>query len=565
MKKNIRWALWMAVVLLGTALTLTGCTSKEAKVLDFIAKGDRLLAENDPVRAILEYKNALQIDPKSAKATFGLGKAYLRQQEYQKAFGAFKSALEIDPELDEGRIEVAWLLAMGKQGEPALLEVAQIRRPEAFQPRLDIIKARALMARENYQEAIDTLSQIPDGQQHKEVQTLLALSFQAVGAPDKMQQAVARWRELDPGDPTSYLFLAQYALDHGEKGEAPKELQKMLDAGQGDIRLALLRAQLLERWGFIKEAEAAYESLPAAPETLAAQADFWLKAGNRDKARSILESQIASAPNDVPAVVKLAQLLAEENNLKAASELIENTLKLELKKADREQLLLAKGTLMARQADWEGAKKIADAVLAENQGNMDAHLLLGKILLSTKNPADAEIQLNEVAVARPGDEEAQLLLIRSQALNKKESLAVDTLKRAVEANPESTRLRMELAYYYLSKGELDQVSRVLDKGLELQPTNLLLLKTRGEFEAGQKNVTKAERDFRKIIEHPPGCAAWLPGNGATDAGPVQIPGGGQLVQAGPGSGKRMAGGDSCPGENLPGAEPTGTGPVFPPG
>jgi tetratricopeptide (TPR) repeat protein len=499
-KKNIRWTFWIAVVLLGTALILTGCTSKEAKVLDFIAKGDRLLAEGDPVRAILEYKNALQMDPKSAKATFGLGKAYLQQQEYQRAFSAFKSTLEIDPELDESRVEVAWLLAMGKQGEPALLELAQVRHPEAFQPRFDIIKARALLARENYQEALDTLSQIPDGQQNKEVQAMLAFSFQAVGAPDKMQQVAARWRELDTGDPSSYLFLARYALDHGEKAEALKELQKMLDANQGDTKLAMLRAQLLERWGFIKEAEAAFENLPTIPETLAAQADFWVRVGNRDKAHSILESLIASAPDNVPAVVKLAQVLAEENNLKAASELIEKSLKMDLKKADREILLLAKGTLMARQADWEGAKKISDEVLAENQGNLDAHLLLGKVLLSTRNSEDAEIQLNQVAVARPKDEETQMLLIRSQVLNKKESLAVDTLKRAVEANPESVKLRLELVYYYLTKGEPDQVSRVLDKGLELQPTNLVLLKTRGEFEVVQKDLGRAERDFHKIID-----------------------------------------------------------------
>lgn len=503
MKKTIRSWLWILVVLLSTALALTGCSTKEEKVAGFISKGDRLLAENDPVRAILEYKNALQIDPKSAKATLGLGKAYFQQQEYQRAFGSFRATLELNPELDEARIEVAWLLAMGKQGEPAILEVAQIRNPEAFQPRVDIIKARALMATERWQDAVDLLSRIKDGQQNKEVQALLVLSYQALGAPDKMKQAAAKWRELDPADPSSYLLLAQYAQDHGEKAQVLQELQKMLDAAKGDSRVALLRAQFLERWGFAKEAQEAYESLPASPETQLAQADFWIRAGNREKARSIFQNLVASTPNNVPAVVKLAQLLIEENNLKAAQELLENTLKLELKKPEREQVQLAKATLLARQADWEGARKIADAVLAENQGNMDGHFLLGKILLSTKNPADAEIQLNQVAVARPHDEEAQLLLVRSQVLNKKESLAVDSLKRAVEANPESVRLRLELAYYFIGKGEKEQVFRILEKGLELQPNNVVLLKTLGEYEANQKNFTRAQNSFKRIIELKP--------------------------------------------------------------
>ncbi len=381
-----RWLLGVAVVILGMALTLWGCSTKEEKAAAFISKGDRLLAEGDPVRAILEYKNALQMDPRNATATLGLGKALLQQEEYQRAMSAFRSALELNPEFDEARVQVAWLLAMSKNGQPALLEVAQIKHPEAYQPKVDLIKARALMSSERYQEAIDILSQVKDGPQNQEVQTLLAISFQAVGAADKMKQAVAAWRELTPADPASYLFMAQYALDHGEKGKVIEELQKMLDAGQGDNRVALLRAQFLDRWGFAEEAQAAYEGLPPSPEIQAAQADFWIRMGNRQKARSILEDLIASTPHDVPAVIKLARLLTEDNEQKGALELIENTLKRDLKRPDREAVLLAKATLMAQQADWEGARKLCDALLAQNQGNLDAHFLLGKVLLGVRNP-----------------------------------------------------------------------------------------------------------------------------------------------------------------------------------
>ena len=500
MTNSPRWSLWLALVLVSCTLLVTGCSTKEEKVASFIAKGDRLLTDNEPVLAILEFKNALQIDPKSARATFGLGKAYLKQHEYQRAYSAFKAALELDADLDESRVEVAWLLAMGKQGEQALLEVAQIRHPEAFQPKVDLIKARALMATERHQDAVDLLQHITDGPQNKEVQALLLLSYQALGATDKMRQTAVRWRELDPVDPTSYLLLGQDAFDHGDKEQALHQLRKMLEASGGEAKIALLQAQFLDRWGFRKEAEAAYDHLPASPEIMMAQADFWVRAGNREKARTTLETLVASAPQNIPAVVKLAQLHIEGNNLKTASELLDNTLKLDLKKPEREQVLLAKATLLARQADWDAAKKLCDTVLGENQGNMDAHFLLGKILLSTRHPADAEIQLNQVGVARPKDEDVQLLLVRSQILNKKEALAVDTLKRAVEANPESARLRLELVYYYLSKGEKDQVARLLEKGLELQPANLAFLKAAGEIEARQKNFTKAESHFRRIIE-----------------------------------------------------------------
>ena len=368
------------------------------------------------MRALLEYKNALQIHPKSAKASLGLGKAYLRNEEFSRAFSAFKSALEIDPELDESRVQVAWLFAMSKQGEAALLEVAQIRRPDMYQPKVDLIKARAYMANERFQEARDILLQTGGGQENKDVQTLLSFSFQVLDAPGEMKQAVERWRKLGPEDPSSYIFLARYALDKGQKAEAIEELKRMPDTNQGGANLALLRAQVLERWGFVKEAAGAYESLPQTPENLAALADFWLRSGERGKARPVLEGLLASAPDNIPAAVKLAELMADENNLASALHLLEQTLKLDLKKPDRERVLLAKATLMARQADWEAVKKICNAVLEENQGNMDAHFLLGKVLLGMRNAADAEIHLNQAASARPNDEEAHLLLARSRGL-----------------------------------------------------------------------------------------------------------------------------------------------------
>lgn len=201
MTNNLRWSLWIAVVLVCCTLSMTACSTKEEKVASFISKGDRLLADNDPVRAILEYKNALQIDPKSACATFGLGKAYLKQHEYQRAYSAFKAALEPDAELDESRIEVAWLLAMGKQGEPALLEVAQIRHPEAFQPRLDLIKARALMATERPRDAVDLLLQAPDGAKTRRCRRCCCSPIRPSALPrrcGKRPPGGMRWTRLIP-------------------------------------------------------------------------------------------------------------------------------------------------------------------------------------------------------------------------------------------------------------------------------------------------------------------------------------------------------------------------------
>ncbi len=498
-----RSLVWCAAVMLVLGFTLASCKSREEKIAGFVAKGEQLLAADDPVRAELEFKNALQIDPKNIPAMLGLARVALSRQEFQRAFATFSQILEMDPSRDEARVELAWLLAMGKQGQQALLEIQQVKQPEKFQPKVDLVKARALLASDRYEEAMDILQKVKDGRQDKEAQMLLAVSAREAGKTDLMQETVANWRSIDPKDPSSYLFMVQYLANQGNREEAAQELDRMTAADPENSEMGLVRAQLLEQLGLTEQARNAYAGLPDTPAMIKARADFWLRQGDAEKARELLQQLVGKSPDDMDAVLKLGQVMMNQGNNDEAMALLDEKLAGDLKKPDRERLLLAKATLQAREGKWDEAKNICQEVLKENQGNMDAHLLFGKILLGTGEAESAEIHLNQAAAARPTDEEAQTLLARSQIQNKKESLAEDTLKRAVEANPGSAPLRLELVTYYLSKKNSAQAFELLRKGLELQPNDVSLLKTLGELQASQKDFGKAGANFAKIIKLKP--------------------------------------------------------------
>jgi tetratricopeptide (TPR) repeat protein len=486
-------------LLLVLLITICGCSSKEEKIADFVSRGDRLLSEKDPVRALLEYKNALQLDPKHATAMLGMGKAYLAQREYSKAYSAFKSAVQADPALDEARLQIATLLVLGKEPQKALDELIQLKDQDANGQQADIIRARALIILNRPQEAVEVLAGVKNIEQNKDANMLLANAKKAIGDFASMEEAAQRWRTLDPKDPSSYLFMAHYAVGRGDKERADVELRKMVQVDTSEAGRHILRAQVLERLGLIDAARTAYEELPDQPEMQKARANFWIKQGDREKSRQILQKIINSNPADVESAVKLTQLLADEGKMSSAFELLEKTLLQDLKKPDREKVVLSKATLKARQRQWKEAEDLSGKVLEENQGNMDAHLLMGKIFLATRRYPEAELHLNQVAASRPADEEAQILLIHSLRLNKKDTLALDNLKRVVETNPESARLRMELVKYHVGRKELDSAIEVLDKGLELDRENILFLRIRGEIEASRKNYAKAERDFRQVI------------------------------------------------------------------
>jgi Tfp pilus assembly protein PilF len=83
----------LAIVILGLlAITAVSCGSKEEKKAKFYNRGMALFEQADYKKANLEFKNALQIDPKFADAYYMLGKVQLEAKELKSAFGYFKKS-----------------------------------------------------------------------------------------------------------------------------------------------------------------------------------------------------------------------------------------------------------------------------------------------------------------------------------------------------------------------------------------------------------------------------------------------------------------------------------------
>ena len=105
-------------------------------------------------------------------------------------------------------------------------------------------------------------------------------------------------------------------------------------------------------------------------------------------------------------------------------------------------------------------------MLEKDQGDYDAHLLLGKLLLNGGQYEEAEIHLQQVVTALPKDSGARILLAMSQFLVKKDAMAADTLNSGVKANPEDKELRLAYFRLLLAKGHVNLASEVMSEGLK---------------------------------------------------------------------------------------------------
>ncbi len=481
---------------------LGGCTSKKEKVQDFIQKGNALMEKGDPVRAALEYKNAIQLDPQNAEATYLLGRAFLAQNKLQKAFGAFSRCVTVAPHFDEARIELASLYLLAKQPDKALEQMEKVEHPEKYQPKIGVLKAKALVFKGEYQRALDVLANLK-GQDQKEKAILESICLLKTGQIKKMKQAVAVWRKLAPRSPGSYIFMARFYAKQGDRAKATKELEKMAKIAPSDIKLRLLQAKALEELGMKKDASAIYQNLPVNENTLDTVVNFYMRTGKFQKARDLLRQETDKNPEDIKSRIKLAEVLFFLKEPRQAQELVERLKKESLNQAQQETVLLLQAMIFASQGKLDEAQNITMKLLAKNQGLTEAHLLLGKILLAKGDLNSAEIHLNEAVSAEPANIEAQILLAKCLFFNKKEALAEDTLVRALTKNPGNKQLTLAIVKLYETQKDVAKARNILKQSLKLHPDDPVLLKMAGELELKEKNFKEAEGYFKRILEIQP--------------------------------------------------------------
>src|SRR5208337_208519 len=94
--KNMSKQMVLAI-LLSISLT-TGCGHNPQKQKQYyLESGKKFLQQGQPHEATIQFRNALQIDPRYVEAYRGLGQAYYQLEQWPEAAAALSLAAEIDP------------------------------------------------------------------------------------------------------------------------------------------------------------------------------------------------------------------------------------------------------------------------------------------------------------------------------------------------------------------------------------------------------------------------------------------------------------------------------------
>lgn len=487
------------------ALILSGCGGAESRKAKYLEKGKSYLEGQNYDKAVVEFKNVLQIDPKYAEAYFLLGRAEEGRRNYQQAFGLYSKAVDLNPDHFEARVHLARFYLLGGDLVKAKEQIDAVLSKQPTHTGALLEKA-VLAAREGKDD--DAVRQannlIKTAPSTIEAYGLIAGIYLKQNKPDKSVEILRQGITANPKDIPLRLNLAQIYANKGENDKAEELLQECVSLEPQKLQHRIILASFLTRTKQLDKAEKVLHTAIAqdpkddARRMLLVEFLSVAKKDNKAAEQELLNA-IKEVPDSSSLRFGLASLYVQTNDVPKAMDVYREIISRYEEKPEglRARNLLSE--LLSKQGKQDEADKLTEEVLKENPSDNDALIAKARSLLIKRDAQGAIAALRTVLHDQPNLVDAYLYLADAHILNKEPALAKESLMKAVELNPNNVKARLAMAQYYGKTGDISSAGKMIDETLKLSPNNYDALGAKYELLIAKKDVKGAQGILEKII------------------------------------------------------------------
>lgn len=493
-----------AGIVLVASVMLAACSSPEEKAQGYLEQARKLYEAGDTVRAEVELRNALQVQPRNAQALYLLALIDERKEEYPKVLGSLLMAVEADPKFVDARVKLGNYYAVGNKVAETReqADAAMALAPDSASVR--VLNARAYFIAGDYAKALE------------EVQAALRIDAKRTDAP-----TLAATIHVNEGRPDEAVATLDAAIAIADR-----------DAAEG---LRRARVTLLKQLQRFAEAEQELLTLiadyPGNTEYELALARFYVQQNRSAEAEQRLKSLIGREPANADLRVQYAGLLAAQNRTAEATGSLEQavkenpastSLKFALASAyeslDRgdearalyEALAVAGPTsddgLRARNRvialtmprDEKKARELIAGLLADVPNNAEALRYRAAYSITDRKYDEAIADLRSSLVREPQSQIALLMLARTYVLSGDAALAEDTYRKLLAIDPALVPARNEMAAVIGGRGDMEQAEKLLRESLQIRPGDadsarrlVSALLAGGDYKAAEEQARQA--------------------------------------------------------------------------
>lgn len=485
-------------------LFLAACsTDPNQQKLKYVSRGDAYLKDGKYQEAVIEFRNAIQIDPKFAQAHRQLAQTYLSLNNGDAAFRELEETVGLDPTNSDTQLSLAQLLIGRRQYEQAQAALDKVLAAEPSNARAHAVLAEKYSSTRDLPNAISELQKAIDlDSSHIEYYASLGAIELAAGRPSDAEAVYVKAIQKQPNSVQAHVTLGQFYFSQSRTAESEAELRAAAKLDSSALLPRLLLGRLYEGTGRLADAEKIYTDLkslaPDNPVAYQALGLFYASTGQKEKAIAEFRSVLASKPKDDGLKLQLAETLIGLRRIEEAKPLVQQLVNANASS----RVLLANGRILIAEGKYQEAAAELEKATKSDSKSAGNYYFLGLAQRSLGLADSAKASFSRALELNPRMTEAAAALsdIQAKRGNYDESLRLADLAAKNQSSP--------LGYYasaqaLIAKGETRQGEAMLQTALERDPTSLpsLALLVRLYSQQG-KTKDVAQRLSQLLSQHP---------------------------------------------------------------
>ncbi|MEJ0005155.1 MAG: tetratricopeptide repeat protein [Steroidobacteraceae bacterium] len=532
----------LLAVTTATALLIGGCGGARSRLATHMTRGQEYFQNGNFAKANVEFRNAMQIDPKDPQPRIMAAETAEKLGQLQSAYSLLQSVLDEHADNDVARTELGRLL-IGARDPKRTLEAIKpglLRHPDdapmlalraAAKSLLDDIAAarddadHALRVDPRNEDAIDVRAGLyrQTGDLPAAIKLVSAAAiaqpatpsfhqvlFSLYQAAKQPEPAEAQLRELVKLKPDEINYRAQLALFLSRSNrldEAQKALDDAVSAAPHNDQLKLLRVDFLVRERSPELGEQALRRYIAAdPDnyTLRLALGAQLQAvGEIDKAALVYGDIVKSADTEANGLIarnRLAAIAARRNHDADAENLLAQVLKASPRDADA---LALRGQLELARDDSTDAIADFRAILRDQPRSAVIDNLLAQALISHGETGLAEEPLRAAVAAAPGDSALRISLAHLLFVLRHQDQGIAVLQDGTSAAPTDGALNAALVDAYLAQKDTAAAAKVAEQYRQANPDEVAPYLLSAKIARADNRVNDAQALLEKAVSaHP---------------------------------------------------------------
>ena len=485
----------------------------------FLAKGEEYLQKRKFHDAMMQFRSAAESDKDSAKAHWGLARAYENLGQFNQVLDELRKTVELDDKNLEAKAKLGnYFLLI----QPSMIAETAKLRDEILAADPNFIEGHILSA------SILAAQAKPDAEVVNAVNKAIALDPHRIESyislerlyitREKVPEAEAAIKKGIDASPSAVLGHTEYGrfLTYASRdAEAETQFRKAIEIDAASIEGREAIAEFYVTSSQFEKAEAAYKDLVQvqenSPESRLELAVFYSNTDAKEKAIAVLNEILTDTPESVMARYRLGQLYLDRRETAKVYEQLDALFK--INDTDTEALMLRSRVKMQENKADDAARDLEE-ILKKQPSNRDALFLMAQARLALGQTEQALAFIADLERYHPTFLRTGLLKIEAafsagdaqNALKLSNDLINKTLAALpnAETKPQALQdLRMRgitsRGLAYLDLGKLAEASADLSEVVRLSPRSAAAMVNLAKVFIAERNSGAALDLYEKAI------------------------------------------------------------------